>query len=125
MFSIADSIAPVRPAYTRNRSMILDLEQVDELTLTHRHNEQVTSRPFVHPLGGTRAFASSKAHPKYDEKLPPSLGRNPCFTWQELFDLNGFRDIELWKQALLEGFATCLLVWLSSLVGYALSSRIV
>lgn len=128
---ITDSIAPVHPTSTtdpRNPSTTMDLEQADGITLAHRYNEPVIiPRNFARHSGATQVSILSKGdldHDHSDEKLPTRLGRSPCFTWRESFDLNGFRDIELWKHALLEAFATSMLVWITSLVGYAVSLRI-
>lgn len=42
---------------------------------------------------------------------------------RETFDLSGFGDVELWKQAVLEAWATSMLVWITGLLGYTLSLR--
>lgn len=88
-----------------------------------RPTEQVISRPFVGRLGGNQAFTLSKDDPNYDEKLRTTPDASPCFTWQETFDLSGFGDVELWKQAVLEAWATSMLVWITGLLGYTLSLR--
>jgi len=125
---ITDSTTSVHPTFTtdpRNPSMTMDLEQADGITLAHRHNEPVIApRHFVRHSGASQASILSKGDLDHDEELPTRLGHSPCFTWRESFDLNGFRDIELWKHALLEAFATSMLVWITSLVGYAVSLRI-
>lgn len=102
----------------------MDLEQPDGIALAYRHNESVTFRPFARNDGGTQTFNSSEGDLDYDEKVPTRFGRSPGFTWRESFDLNGFRDIELWKHAILEAFATSMLVWVTSMISYAVSSHI-
>lgn len=89
-----------------------------------RATDQLLSRPFVGRLGGNQAFTLSEDDPNYDEKLLLTPDASPCFTWRESFDLRGFKDVELWKQAVLEGWATSMLVWVTGLLGYALSPRI-
>jgi hypothetical protein len=92
-------------------------------TLSHR-SEQVISRPFVGRLGGNQAFTLDVADPDYDEKLKNTPDAGSSFKWKESFDLRGFVDGELWKQAILEGWATSLIVWITGLVAYSLAPTI-
>jgi len=92
-------------------------------SITQRHaSEEVLSRPFVGRLGGNQAFTLSKDDPNYDEKLRKTPDAAPSLTWRGSFDLRGFRDVELWKQAVLEGWATSMLVWISGLLSLTFSS---
>lgn len=84
--------------------------------------EQVISRPFVGRLGGNQAFTLDVADPNYDEKLRNTPDAGASFTWKESFDLRGFVDGELWKQAILEGCATSLIVWITGLAGFSLAA---
>jgi hypothetical protein len=86
--------------------------------------EQVISRPFVGRLGGNRAFTLDVSDPDYDEKLRHTPDAGLSFTWRESFDLRGFLDIELWKQAFLEGWATSLIVWITGLAAFSLTTTI-
>jgi hypothetical protein len=101
-----------------------DLERKDtsqSLPLAiHRDPDQVISRPFVGRLGGNQAFTVSRDDPDYDEKLKHTPDAAPLFTWREAFDFAGFRDVDLWQQAVLEGWGTSMLVWISGLVAYTL-----
>lgn len=102
-----------------------DLTRTDTArdTLPDR-SEQVISRPFVGRLGGNRAFTLDVADPNFDEKHRSTPDAGPSFTWKESFDLRGFVDVELWKQAILEGWATSLLVWITGLAAYSLTPTV-
>ena len=85
-------------------------------------------------LEGDRAFTLNVHDPIYEEKLRnshdvpyPTEGgnlRSPrdtvWFAWKDSFDLNGFSDRELWKNAIFEGWGTSMLVWLTGLATYFL-----
>jgi len=85
-------------------------------TLWHQ-SEHALAHPYLgRPGGGNRATPDTS----YPDKLrnipdPPSF-----VTWAESFDLRGFMDGEVWRQAILEGWGTCLLVWLTGLAAYSL-----
>ena len=42
------------------------------------------------------------------------------FSWQQSFYLRGFVDIELWKEATIEGVGTCLQIYLAGLYAVGL-----
>jgi hypothetical protein len=91
--------------------------------LSHR-SEEVISRPFLGRLGGNGAFTLDESDPNYDEKIRHTPDAGPSFTWKESFDLRGFLDVELWKQAFLEGWATAMLIWITGVPAYALSASV-
>jgi hypothetical protein len=108
---------------SQDRPADLERPNSPHATLSQR-SEQVISRPFVGRLGGNRAFTLDVADPNYDEKLRNTPDAGPSFTWKESFDLRGFVDAELWKQAILEGWATTMLVWITGLAAYSLVSTV-
>ena len=75
------------------------------------------SHPFA---GGNRAFTLDVPIPStnYQEKPIRTASGPPCFTWVE--SLKKFLDGELWKQSILEGLGTCVLVWVTGLAAYSL-----
>ena len=121
MSSVDDTKPPANVA-TRARPADLERRHTGHSThdtLSHR-SEQVISRPFVGRLGGNRAFTLDVNDPNYDEKLRNTPDAGSSFTWRESFDLRGFVDAELWKQAILEGWATGLIIWLTGLAADSL-----
>lgn len=90
----------------------------------HRPSEEVVSRPFVGRLGGNQAFTLSQDDPDYDEKIRRTPDAVPSFSWKESFDLRGFREAELWKQAILEGWASSMLVWINGLAAFTFAPTV-
>src|SRR5262245_51897017 len=89
-----------------------------------RDTDQIIDRPFVGRLGGNQAFTLLTDDPDYDAKLKHTPDAAPLFSWREAFDLETFRDVDLWQQAILEGWGTSMLVWITGLVGMALEPKI-
>lgn len=88
----------------------------------NRATEEIVpvSYPFAGRIGGNLAFTLSRNDEHYDEKVQTTPDAVSSLTWKESFDLRAFRDVELWKQAILEGWATSMMVWTSGLLCYAL-----
>lgn len=72
----------------------------------HDEPERVAFRPFVGRIGGNQDFAVSKRTPGAKEILEKTPDAGYFLTWRESFDLNGFRNIELYKSALIEAWGT-------------------
>lgn len=62
-----------------------------------------TSRPFIGRLGGNQEFVLDRHNTANAEVLREQPDSAPCMTLKEQFDLRGFRNIGLWKAALIEG----------------------
>lgn len=116
-----------------SHSHVVDIERKDiqrtsrsisDPNLRHRPTEQVVSRPFAGRLGGNQAFTLSEDDPNYDEKLRSTPDAGSGLTWKESLDLNGFRDVELWKQAMLECWASSMLTWVTGLLGFTFAPTI-
>lgn len=88
-----------------------------DVTLLQRPQQ---ANPFVGRLGGNRAFSLDVADPNYDRALRSAHGAGPPLTWKGTLDPREFLDGELWKQAILEGWGTSLLVWLTGVTAYSL-----
>ncbi|KIM83626.1 hypothetical protein PILCRDRAFT_69116 [Piloderma croceum F 1598] len=88
-------------------------------TLWHR-SEQAIPHPTIGHLRGDRALPASN----YPDRLRETPDATSFFTWRESFDLRGFVDGKLWRQAILEGWGTSLLVWLTGLAAYSLVPRV-
>lgn len=82
--------------------------------------EKMVSNPFVSRLGSSRAFTLDVNDPNHNENPRSTPGAGSPLRWKESLDLKGFLDRELWKQAILEGWGTSMLVWLTGLAAYSL-----
>jgi hypothetical protein len=76
--------------------------------------------PFVAKSGGNPPCVPDFLASNYNCKVPNVPDVVSSLTWKESFDLRGFGDGELWKQAFLEGLGTSLLVWLTGVAAYSL-----
>ncbi|KAL9620706.1 MAG: hypothetical protein Q9160_004842 [Pyrenula sp. 1 TL-2023] len=72
----------------------------------HDEPERVAFRPFVGRIGGNQDFAVSKRTPGAKQILEKTPDAGYFLTWKESFDLNGFWNIELYKSALIEAWAS-------------------
>ena len=88
-------------------------------TLWHRSEQAIPHPTFGH-LGGNRALPESHSL----DRLRNTPDATSFLTWKESFDLRGFVDGKLWRQAILEGWGTSLLVWLTGLAAYSLVPRV-
>lgn len=64
---------------------------------------QATTRPFIGRLGGNQGFVLDRHNAANAEILKEQPDSAPCMTLGEQFDLRGFRNLGLWKAALIEG----------------------
>jgi hypothetical protein len=60
------------------------------------------SSPFAGRLGGNQEFTVDRSDPQNEELLKKVPDAAPNLTLEEAFDLNGFREIGLWKASLIE-----------------------
>ncbi|KAF2660890.1 MIP transporter [Lophiostoma macrostomum CBS 122681] len=91
------------------------------MTRTNR-GPSVASRPFAGRIGGNQEFTLSPedlSFPGIVSKVPDAA---PTFTWQQSFSLQAFSDVELWKEATIEGVGTCLQIYLAGLYAIGLGS---
>ncbi|ETI25992.1 hypothetical protein G647_02769 [Cladophialophora carrionii CBS 160.54] len=72
------------------------------------------SSPFAGRLGGNQEFTVDRSDPQNEELLKKVPDAAPNLTLQEAFDLNGFREIGLWKASLIEFIGTLLFVYASA-----------
>lgn len=66
--------------------------------------EKVAFRPFVGRIGGNQDFAVSKTTPGAKQILEKTPDAGYFLTWKESLDPKGFRNIELYKSALIEAW---------------------
>lgn len=89
-----------------------------------RHDPDFVSRPFAGRIGGNQQFTVSPEDAQFDEitaEVPDAVAN---FSWKSSLDLRGFRDTELWKQAIIEGIGTSLQIYISGLYSLGLSSAL-
>jgi hypothetical protein len=89
------------------------------MTRTDRR-PSVASRPFAGRIGGNQEFTLSPedvSFPSIVSKVPDAA---PAFSWQQSFSLQAFSDLELWKEATIEGVGTCLQIYLAGLYAIGL-----
>jgi len=67
--------------------------------------------PFAGRLGGNQSFVVDRANPANAELLRKVPDAAPNLNWSEMFDLRGFREVGLYKAALVEAFGTMILVF--------------
>ncbi|OAL28203.1 hypothetical protein AYO20_09531 [Fonsecaea nubica] len=72
------------------------------------------SAPFAGRLGGNQEFTLDRSDPQNEELLKKVPDAAPNLTLKESFDLRGFREVELWKAAMVEFVGTMIFVWASA-----------
>lgn len=82
----------------------------------------VNFRPFAGRIGGNQLLALSPDDPQYDALIAKAPDAAPNLPWRASLDPRGFSDVELWKQAIIEGVGTALQVFLSGLYSFGLAS---
>jgi hypothetical protein len=101
--------------HNRNNSRI-DMENI----MSHNTNNSIhppainpplsyntTTRPFIGRVGGNQGFVLDRHNAANAEILREQPDSAPCMTLKEQFDLRGFRNLGLWKAALIEGLGAC------------------
>lgn len=77
---------------------------------------EAISRPYAGRVSGNWSFALSPDTPAKAELLSKISDAAPYLTWRESFDPHPFFQPELWKQALVEYYATTIFVFLNGWV---------
>lgn len=80
----------------------------------------VASRPFAGRIGGNQEFTLSPSDSEYHEIVSKVPDATPTFTWRQSLSPSGFRDVELWKEATIEGVGTCLQIYIAGLYAIGL-----
>lgn len=79
------------------------------------------STPFAGRIGGNQEFTVSSSDSDFESVVSKQPDAAARFTWAQSFSLHGFTDIELWKQATVEGVGTCLQTYLSAMYSVGLA----
>jgi hypothetical protein len=84
----------------------------------------IASRPFAGRIGGNQEFTVSPNDSDFHSVISKQPDAAAEFTWAQSLGLHGFVDLELWKQATLEGVGTCLQNYLAGLYSIGLAPAI-
>ncbi|KAF1815632.1 aquaporin-like protein [Eremomyces bilateralis CBS 781.70] len=88
-------------------------EQFDVPNRSYR----VINRPYAGRLGGSQKFTISGTTAERQDLLQKVPDAAPYLRLREALNLRPLRDVELWKQALIEGYATTFFVWATAVPG--------
>ncbi|KAF2688797.1 MIP transporter [Lentithecium fluviatile CBS 122367] len=84
----------------------------------------IASRPFAGRIGGNQEFTLSPSDSDFGSVISKQPDAAAAFTWKQSLGLRGFADVELWKQATIEGVGTCLQIYLSGLYSIGLAPAV-
>jgi len=104
-----------------------DVEQAAELRQRKSRNHRtpsVATRRFVGRIGGNQEFTVSPDDSDFGSVVSKQPDAAADFTWSESLGLAGFTDVDLWKQATIEGVATCLQTYVGGLYAIGLAPAI-
>jgi hypothetical protein len=73
----------------------------------HSRSLEENHFPFAGRIGGNQEFTLDRSDPNSKRILKETPDAAPFVTWKASFDLNQFRQINLWKAALIEGWGEC------------------
>jgi len=84
------------------------------------HRPTVSSRPFAGRIGGNQEFTLQPGDDDFRSIVSKVPDATATFTWRESFHLNGFYDVDLWKEATIEGVGTCVQIFLAGMIAIGL-----
>ena len=92
----------VKPRPPLEETSVMSVRDDDVLRPAREY--QIISRPFAGRVGGNQHFTIEADTSEKDSLLQRIPDAAPYLTWRESFDLRPFREVELWKQAAVEGY---------------------
>lgn len=104
-------------------------DKADDVELARHHSSDdnephrtasLVSRPFAGRIGGNQQFIVSPGDPSFQSIVDVQPDAAAKFSWKQSFNLRPFSDVELWKQATIEGVGTSLLIYQSGLFSLGL-----
>ncbi|KAH7117755.1 MIP transporter [Dendryphion nanum] len=90
--------------------------------LSRDHIPPIASRPFAGRIGGNQEFTLDPDDASFKSVISKVPDAATTFSWKQSFFLRGFVDLELWKEATIEGVGTCLQIYLGGLYAVGLGS---
>ena len=76
-----------------------------------RHRRRIAEIPFAGRIGGNQEFTVSQDSSDAESVLEKQPDAAPLSNISDSFRLSGFLNLDLWRQAVIEGWGTCLLVF--------------
>jgi hypothetical protein len=86
-------------------------------SLRRRHHRapSVSSRPFAGRIGGNQEFTLAPDDASFSDVVERVPDAAATFSWRESVRLEAFADVELWKEAVIEGVGTGLQLFLAGM----------
>jgi glycerol uptake facilitator-like aquaporin len=81
----------------------------------------IATRPFAGRIGGNQEFTVSPDDSDFQSVVTKQPDAAASFTWSESLSIGGFADVDLWKQATIEGVGTCLQTYLGGFYAIGLT----
>lgn len=85
------------------------------------HIAPLASRPFAGRIGGNQEFTVDPDDVSFISIISKVPDAAANFSWHQSIGLQGFADLELWKEATIEGVGTCLQIYLAGLYAVGLA----
>ena len=110
--------------HSQLRRRRLSHDQLENGRSEGRESVQNSGTEFIGRIGGNQAFVVSKDDADYDDIVKKTPDASPFFSWAESFDLHPFTDLELWRQAVIEAWGTCMITFLVGVTAYSLGPTV-
>jgi hypothetical protein len=91
---------------------------------SHNHLPPVASRPFAGRIGGNQEFTLDPDDASFRSVVSKVPDAAATFSWHASFHLRGFADVELWKEATIEGVGVCLQIYIAGLYAIGLGPAV-
>ncbi|KAK5274279.1 hypothetical protein LTR96_000879 [Exophiala xenobiotica] len=108
------SLPPTTDAHRRRDSTMTTTLQRPILSSSRRRQSENNTgmlAPFAGRLGGNQSFILDRSNPANAELLRKVPDAAPNLNLKEMFDLGGFREVDMYKAAVVECFGTMILVF--------------
>jgi hypothetical protein len=90
----------------------------------HDHGLELHSRPFVGRLGGNQEYTMDPDDASFVSIISKVPDVGTTFTWHQSIKLDAFSDLELWKEATIEGVGGCLQFYVAGMYSIGLASKV-
>ncbi|KAF2002992.1 MIP transporter [Amniculicola lignicola CBS 123094] len=85
---------------------------------------ELHTRPFVGRMGGNQEYTMDPDDASFVSIISKVPDAGTTFTWRQSIKLDAFSDLELWKEATIEGVGGCLQFYLAGLYSIGLASKV-
>ena len=83
---------------------------------------QISANPFAGRLGGNQEFILPSGNPDRVKILQRTPDAAPLRSWKSSLQLQQFAEFDLWRAAIIEGWATCMLTWITCMFSVGLGA---